>query len=171
MDYEPDRYSDSTETTGEFLFQTYDFGFVESIQAFIDAIDWSQPWLWMLLSFHITTLFIIIKLRNNTNSLAVVTFSSMILTGFAKPINTLAQNNWQKFSKENYFDEGGAFISILFSFPLLCNSVIGIVLILNEILHLLRKARIAQIKYQRGKTSILEEKRKERQERKDEKSF
>lgn len=44
-------------------------------------------------------------------------------------------------------------------------------LILNEILHLLRKARIAQIKYQRGKTSILEEKRKERQERKDEKSL
>jgi len=54
----------------------------------------------------------------------------VILAIFAKPINTLAQNNWQKFSKENYFDEGGVFISILFSFPILCNSTIGIVSIL-----------------------------------------
>ena len=41
-------------------------------------------------------------------------------------------------------------------------------LILNEILHLLRKVKIAQIKYQRGRVSVLEEKRRERQ---DEKKF
>ena len=39
-------------------------------------------------------------------------------------------------------------------------------LILNGILHLLRKAKIAQIKYQRGKVSVLEEKRREREEEK-----
>ncbi|CAG8471448.1 8875_t:CDS:2 [Funneliformis mosseae] len=151
-----------------FLRKTYDDlswnGFVESVQSFINAVDWSQPWLWTLLGFHVITLFTIFKLRNNTTSLAVITFGSMLFVGLAKPINTLAHDNWQKFSIDNYFDKSGFFISMVFSFPLLCNSMFGIVLILNEVLHLLRKVKIAQIKHQRAKVSLLEEKRKEKQD-------
>ncbi|CAI2164836.1 18957_t:CDS:2 [Funneliformis geosporum] len=131
MGYEADSIESPEESLPiYFLRKTYDDiswnGFVESVQMFINAVDWSQPWLWMLLGFHIISLFIVIKLRNNTTSLAVITFGLMLLVGLAKPINTLAQDNWQKFSRDNYFDQSGFFISMVFSFPILCNSVFGI---------------------------------------------
>ncbi|RIB29008.1 hypothetical protein C2G38_2156448 [Gigaspora rosea] len=50
-------------------------GFVESIQAFVNAVEWSQPWLLAIFSFHALTFFLLIKFRSDSNSLAIVTFS------------------------------------------------------------------------------------------------
>ncbi|CAG8712626.1 9323_t:CDS:2, partial [Acaulospora morrowiae] len=109
-------------------------GFKESIYAFVYSVEWSQPWLKAILSFHIITLITLIQLRNNTNALAVVTFSLMALAAFSKVINSIAHNHWQEFSTHDYFDDSGFFISMIFSFPVLVNAIVGIVSVL-DVLH------------------------------------
>ncbi|KAF0449631.1 transmembrane protein 18 [Gigaspora margarita] len=125
-------------------------GFVESIQAFVNAVEWSQPWLLAVFSFHTLTFFLLIKFRSDSNSLAIVTFSLMILASLARQLNSIAHNHWQKFSHEDYFDENGFFISMVFSFPVLVNTMIGVVFILNEVVHMLRRVKIAQMRYKRA---------------------
>lgn len=74
----------------------------------------------------------------------------MILASLARQLNSIAHNHWQKFSHEDYFDENGFFISMVFSFPVLVNTMIGVVFILNEVVHMLRRVKIAQMRYKRA---------------------
>ncbi|RHZ81445.1 hypothetical protein Glove_120g119 [Diversispora epigaea] len=135
----------------------YNLGFKESVYTFIISVDWSQPWLWAVISFHIITFFALIRLKNNSNALAIITFGLTFLAAFSKTINTFAHHHWRKFSRDDYFDQDGFFISMIFSFPILVNVIVGIVITLNEVLHLLRRVKIAQIKQQKAKLAISQE--------------
>lgn len=46
---------------------------------------------------------------------------------FSESINTLAATNWSSFSRQQYFDSQGLFISVMFSVPILLNCMILIV--------------------------------------------
>jgi hypothetical protein len=46
---------------------------------------------------------------------------------FAEKLNSLAAENWQKFSEQQYFDERGVFFSTLISAPLLLDMFIILV--------------------------------------------
>ncbi|XP_039275216.1 transmembrane protein 18-like, partial [Nilaparvata lugens] len=51
---------------------------------------------------------------------------AVLLVYFSENINELAANNWRIFSKQQYFDSKGLFISIVFSVPILLNCMIMI---------------------------------------------
>ena len=46
---------------------------------------------------------------------------------FSEYINEWAATNWQRFSKQQYFDSNGFFISTVFSIPILLNCMLMIV--------------------------------------------
>lgn len=51
----------------------------------------------------------------------------MSIVYFSESINEYAALNWRTFSKQQYFDDNGLFISTVFSIPILLNCMLLIV--------------------------------------------
>jgi len=56
---------------------------------------------------------------------------SVSVVYFSESINEYAAQNWKTFSKQQYFDDNGLFISTVFSIPILLNCMLLIVSIEN----------------------------------------
>ncbi|CAH2246309.1 transmembrane 18 [Pelobates cultripes] len=90
-------------------------------------IDWTEAWLIGLMIFHILC-FVITCISFKYYKLQIVHFLVMVgLVGSAEYINEVAAFNWRSYSKQQYFDSAGMFISLVFSAPLLCNTIIIVV--------------------------------------------
>ncbi|CAG8485958.1 738_t:CDS:2 [Paraglomus occultum] len=72
------------------------------------------------------------------------------------PINTIANLYWNYFAKQNYFDQNGLFIAVIFALPALCNIILGICLILIEVLNLLKRVKVAQLKRKRAQVQLIQ---------------
>ncbi|XP_060090617.1 transmembrane protein 18 isoform X1 [Heteronotia binoei] len=89
--------------------------------------DWSEPWLIGLVFFHAACL-CLTYLSFRHYRLQIGHFLTlMILVFCAEYINEAAAANWRLFSKHQYFDSRGMFISLIFSVPLLLNAIIIVV--------------------------------------------
>lgn len=53
--------------------------------------------------------------------------SAVLAVYFSESINEYAAQNWSSFSKQQYFDSNGLFISTVFSIPILLNCMLLIV--------------------------------------------
>ncbi|KAM4771613.1 transmembrane protein 18 [Rhinophrynus dorsalis] len=90
-------------------------------------IDWTEPWLIGLVIFH-TLCFIVTCISFKFYKFQIGHFLVMVaLVSCAEYINELAAMHWRSFSKQQYFDSSGMFISLVFSAPLLCNTIIIVV--------------------------------------------
>lgn len=58
---------------------------------------------------------------------------SVSLVYFSETINEYAAFNWKMFSRQQYFDSKGLFISVVFSVPILLNCMLMVVYILQFI--------------------------------------
>lgn len=56
----------------------------------------------------------------------------VVIVYFSEDINEIAARNWQSFSKQQYFDSNGFFISTVFSIPILLNCMLMIVSVWNK---------------------------------------
>ncbi|KAE8604959.1 hypothetical protein XENTR_v10014910 [Xenopus tropicalis] len=93
-------------------------------------IDWKEPWLIGLAVFHILCL-IVTYVSFKSYPLQICHFLLMVvLVSCAEYINEFAAMHWRSYSKQQYFDSSGMFISLAFSAPLLCNTIIIVVSIL-----------------------------------------
>jgi len=94
---------------------------------YVKSIDWYDPWLICLILGHITLLATAILTRNHNTFQTVLFFLLLVVVYFSENINEIAAANWQKFSKQQYFDVNGLFISTFFSIPvlLICMLMIG----------------------------------------------
>lgn len=119
----------------------------DNLIGFFHAIDWKEPWIICLISFHILLLIIAIISRKSVNfqmCLFLLTLSGVYL---AERLNKILGDNWKSFATQNYFDPQGIFLSTLWSGPLL---VIAIVILVNTLLslcHLIVRWKKAELRH------------------------
>eukprot|EP00277_Geminigera_cryophila_P042963 CAMPEP_0173081578 /NCGR_PEP_ID=MMETSP1102-20130122/17368_1 /TAXON_ID=49646 /ORGANISM="Geminigera sp., Strain Caron Lab Isolate" /LENGTH=238 /DNA_ID=CAMNT_0013956209 /DNA_START=18 /DNA_END=735 /DNA_ORIENTATION=- len=104
--------------------------FTNNVKGFMQAIEWTEPWLIGVACLHLLLLIAALTTRNNTNvqmTLFVVIMGSVYL---AERLNVLAAANWKSFATQNYFDTHGVFMSTLWSTPLL---LIGVVMLFQSL--------------------------------------
>uniref|UniRef100_A0A8C4QY34 Transmembrane protein 18 n=1 Tax=Eptatretus burgeri TaxID=7764 RepID=A0A8C4QY34_EPTBU len=88
------------------------------------SVDWTEGWLLTLLGFHSLCLILTFASRQHRNVQTIYFLCLLALAYSASYINEIAAIKWRSFSKHQYFDAHGVFISLVFSVPLLINAVI-----------------------------------------------
>ncbi|KAM6954295.1 transmembrane protein 18 [Aplochiton taeniatus] len=97
---------------------------ITSIWTFLMSVQWSEPWLIGLLVFHVIC-FSTTILTCRFYRWQICQFLLMVCMVYsAEYLNEFAAMNWRLFSKFQYFDSKGMFISLVFSIPLLFNTII-----------------------------------------------
>ncbi|KAL3280636.1 hypothetical protein HHI36_003872 [Cryptolaemus montrouzieri] len=123
---------------------------------FLCSIDWRDPWLIGLLTFHVVIFMMATLTRNHGNFQALLFFFLLLLVYFSESINKIASTNWKIFSRQQYFDSNGLFISIVFSMPILLNCMLLVGSWLYHSTQLMTNLKVAQLK-ERLKKQRLEE--------------
>ncbi|CAD5182897.1 unnamed protein product [Musa acuminata subsp. malaccensis] len=121
---------------------------VDNFVGFFHAIDWKEPWLICLLTFHffllVTTITFFYFYISSSN---YYYFSPVSGVYFAERINSFLGENWKSFSSQNYFDPHGLFISVLWSGPLLIITILIVVNTLFTLCHLMVKWKKAELRH------------------------
>ncbi|KAJ4967365.1 hypothetical protein NE237_019214 [Protea cynaroides] len=119
----------------------------ENFMGFFHAIDWKEPWLICLISFHIAVLLVVFIARKNINFQMFLFLMALGGVYFAEKINSLLAQNWRSFASQDYFDPHGVFISVLWSGPLLIISILILVNTLFNLCVLIVKWKKAELRH------------------------
>ncbi|KRT79162.1 hypothetical protein AMK59_6906, partial [Oryctes borbonicus] len=117
-----------------------------TILTFLGGVDWKDPWLIGLFTFHITITMMALLTRNYGNLQALLFFFLILLVYFSESINEIASANWKMFSRQQYFDSNGLFISVVFSIPILLNCMLMVGSWLWQSTQLMKNIKIAQLR-------------------------
>ncbi|KAH0946839.1 hypothetical protein HN011_008564 [Eciton burchellii] len=128
---------------------------IDGIWPFLQSIDWRDPWLAVLLTFHIAITMTALMTRNHANFQIILFLVLLLLVYFSESINEVAATNWMVFSRQQYFDSKGLFISIVFSVPILMNCMIMVASWLYQSSQLMTSLKRAQLR-QRAKNRQLD---------------
>lgn len=120
-----------------------------SFWTFFKSVDWRDPWIIGLLSFHALITMATFSCRNNNNLQIVVFVILLLLVYFSENLNELAHTHWRAFSRHQYFDEKGMFLSIVFSIPILLNCMIMVAFWLYQSGQLMIQLKTAELKQQK----------------------
>ena len=104
--------------------------FLENLEAFSYAIDWSELWLSILIAFHLCLLLLVVLGRQIFEIQMMVLLICTILVLCAEYINKFGQEFWREFATQDYFDSQGVFISCVLSAPLI---LISFFILLNGV--------------------------------------
>lgn len=90
-------------------------------------IDWSEGWLVCLVVFHVALTALTLLTRNHHTTQAILFCFLLLSVRCSQTINQYAAENWKRFSRQQYFDSQGMFISVVFSMPVLFNCMMMVV--------------------------------------------
>ncbi|XP_057329184.1 transmembrane protein 18 [Microplitis mediator] len=123
---------------------------IDGVWPFLQSIEWKDPWLVILLAFHVAVTMTALMTRNHANFQIILFLILLLLVYFSESINEVAASKWMLFSKQQYFDSNGLFISIVFSVPILLNCMIMVASWLYQSSQLTTNLKRAQLR-QRAK--------------------
>ncbi|CAD5114795.1 DgyrCDS3836 [Dimorphilus gyrociliatus] len=129
---------------------------ITGLYSYISTIDWTEPWLIGLIAFHFGAVILTRLTKRDGLARFSLFFIYLILVYFAENVNKWAAANWKLFSKEQYFDSNGLFISITFSGPLLMHAMIIVVVWLYTTSGMLVSLGRAKVKAKAEKTEKTE---------------
>jgi transmembrane protein 18 len=121
---------------------------IDGIWPFLQSIDWRDPWLAALLTFHVAITMTALMTRNHANFQIILFLVLLLLVYFSESINEVAATNWMAFSRQQYFDSQGLFISVVFSVPILINCMIMVASWLYQSSQLMTSLKRAQLRQQ-----------------------
>lgn len=119
---------------------------IDGIWPFLLSIEWRDPWLAILLTFHIAITMTAVMTRNHANFQIILFLVLLLLVYFSESINEVAATNWMVFSRQQYFDSKGLFISVVFSVPILINCMIMVASWLYQSSQLMTSLKKAQLR-------------------------
>ncbi|KAK6488967.1 transmembrane protein 18 [Huso huso] len=124
---------------------------ITSIWTFLLSIEWSESWLIGLLTFHGFCLLVTL-ITFRFYRLQIFHFLTMVgMVYCAEYINEMAAIYWRSFSKHQYFDSRGMFISLVFSAPLLLNAMMIVVVWVYRTFTTMTELKTLQIKRKANK--------------------
>jgi hypothetical protein len=94
-------------------------GFREEVAAFTSAVDWSERWIRALVAFHVLLWVTTVLSRKKFYWQCATFFFVTALVVASETLNTIAHLRWRSFSKQDYFDNHGFFVGVMYSGPLL----------------------------------------------------
>lgn len=121
---------------------------IDGIWPFLQSIDWRDPWLAALITFHIAITLTALMTRNHANFQIILFLTLLLLVYFSETINEVAATNWMVFSRQQYFDSKGLFISLVYSVPILINCMIMVASWLYQSSQLMTSLKRAQLRQQ-----------------------
>ncbi|XP_012270139.1 transmembrane protein 18 isoform X1 [Orussus abietinus] len=121
---------------------------IDGVWPFLQSIEWRDPWLAILLTFHIAVTMTAVMTRNHANFQIILFLALLLLVYFSETINEVAATNWMVFSRQQYFDSKGLFISVVFSVPILINCMIMVASWLYQSSQLMTSLKKAQLREQ-----------------------
>jgi len=101
--------------------------FSEHVEAFFAAVDFSEPLIIVTLAFHILMLLLVIKTRDYIKVQYFIFMGLLGLCLYLQQFNVYMNENWNNYTRQNYFDEQGAFVSLFYGMPILGICVLIIV--------------------------------------------
>ncbi|KAL8459598.1 hypothetical protein ACS0TY_036914 [Phlomoides rotata] len=119
----------------------------ENFLGFFHAIDWKEPWLICLISFHVFLLLVTFMSRKNINFQMCLFLLALGGVYLAERLNRILSANWKSFAEQNYFDTNGLFLSVLWSGPLLVISIIILVNTLFSLCYLMVRWKRAELRH------------------------
>lgn len=121
-------------------------GLFENIQAFLSAVDFTEPFIISILTFHLILLLMTLCIKN-IRFQQITFFLEFLLCISLSHLNGFLSSNWRAIAKQDYFDPQGIFLSVIVGVPLLLNCSIMLSLALIRLISELRfYARLKQVK-------------------------
>ncbi|GAA6089847.1 transmembrane protein 18 [Tachysurus ichikawai] len=126
---------------------------ITSTWTFLQSIQWSEPWLIGLISFHILC-FAFTVVTCKYYRLQIFHFLLMVTMVYsAEYVNEIAAMNWRSFAKFQYFDSKGMFISLVYSVPLLFNAIVIVAVWVRRTFATMTELKTLQLKRKAARES------------------
>lgn len=121
--------------------------FLEPILGFFHAVNWTEPWLMLVLLIHVTMFSLAVVTRHHINFQMAIFLLGLGSVYYAERLNTILARHWEKFATQPYFDRHGVFLSTVWSGPLLLVSTVILVNTLRTLVQLLVKWKRADLRH------------------------
>ncbi|KAJ3099511.1 Transmembrane protein 18 [Phlyctochytrium planicorne] len=120
--------------------------FMQDSKHFINVVNWTEPLIVGILTFHLLIFVWVLAIRKNHNLLV----STLVFLGgsvFAsEPVNSYLRENHELVSEVNYFDAGGVFMAVLVLAPIVVNMVLIVIFMLRVVVDVMAVVKGRQIK-------------------------
>lgn len=95
---------------------------INGLITYLQSFDWSEPWLYGLILFYIFLYSGVYITRRNSTIQSFTFLLTLLVVYMAEDLNEFLAKNHKHFTRHQYFDSNGMFISIIMSTPLLLAS-------------------------------------------------